>query len=197
MKIQMGPFNYSGSRKEYTGVLCKCESSSSYLVHVMKSERGREWKMNKDNHKLNIFNLLFFCFLNLTTMIICKSKALIVLRLFVCTQNIDSWAFISTRLILLMAKANRTDGLEDHVISSAPVHDIICIHRLPLTLQWKSSSLIRVPDPGPSHVQIGSPPGKVSVILKKQTYCLSCHWGEMVASSPPVSFSMSVWLGWF
>lgn len=66
-------------------------------------------------------------------------------------------------------------------------------------LRRERNALITGPDPSPGHTQIGAPQRKASMLLRKQTCCLSQQWAQMMAPGPLISFGLKkpmllVWL---
>lgn len=57
-------------------------------------------------------------------------------------------------------------------------------------LRRERNALITGPDPSPGHTQIGAPQRKASMLLRKQTCCLSQQWGQMMAPGPLISFGL-------
>lgn len=57
-------------------------------------------------------------------------------------------------------------------------------------LRRERNALITGPDPSPAQTQIGAPQRKASMLLRKQTRCLSQQWGQMMAPGPLISFGL-------
>ncbi len=57
-------------------------------------------------------------------------------------------------------------------------------------LRRERNALIIGPDPSPGHTQIGAPQRKASMLLRKQTCCLSQQWDQMMAPGPLISFGL-------